>query len=149
SPYTTHFRSLILANDAGQAVELGSQERAGAAHLRYQRVHGVELGEQAGFEFREAAGKCFPLLIHTRQRVLQRLGAILENAAALGVGLYLGVQPGHEPIFAGEESIYLLEIVIQRFLQLGVLYGKLAVSLGSDSQICQNADSLAARGGTE
>src|SRR5690554_6850799 len=50
------FHGLFTLFDyAGQAVELGSQERAGTAHLRYQRVHGVELGKQARFQFGQPA----------------------------------------------------------------------------------------------
>src|SRR5690554_5982534 len=134
---------LILANDTGQAVELGSQERAGTAHLRYQRVHGVELGEQAGFELAQTACQRLTLAVHAGQGVLQRLGAILENTAALGVGLGLGLKTGHQPLLTGKEITDLLQIAVQRLVQLGAVHRQFSVTLGGHAQVGKNPDAVA------
>src|SRR5690554_4343571 len=133
---------LILANDAGQAVELGSQEGTGTAHLRYQRVHRVELRKQARLQLGQTHCQRLALLIHARQGVLQRLGPVLENPAGLGVGLYLGFHAGHQPPLTGKEPVDLLEVVVQRVIQLGAVHRQLAVTLGTDPQVRQYADAL-------
>src|SRR5690554_3968494 len=129
-----------LFDYAGEAVQHPGKVVTGTSQLSQQAVHGIELFQQPRFHLAYPQIQRFALVIHAGQRILQRLGAAIQNTAALGKGINLAAQTGHQTVIAGQEAVQLLKIIIHSLIQLVAVHRQFTVTLGSHPQVGQNSN---------